>query len=67
MSAAPWSYADFLETICDPDHDDHTANLRWSGEYFDPEWFVTDLINKDLRNIFRTNMRKPLHQPKPRT
>jgi len=62
----PWSYGDFLETIRDPDHDEHKANLRWAGGHFDPEWFDLDLINKDLRNALRANIRRRLHQPKPK-
>lgn len=62
----PWSYGDFLEAIRDQDHDDHEANLRWAGGHFDPEWFALDLINKDLRNTFRANVRRRLHQPKPK-
>lgn len=62
----PWSYADFLETIRDPDHDDHKAHLRWAGGHFDPEWFDLDLINKDLRNTFRANVSRRLHQRKPK-
>jgi len=62
----PWSYDDFLETIRDPEHDDHKANLRWAGGHFNPEWFDLDLINKDLRNALRANIRRRLHQPKPK-
>lgn len=60
----PWAYADFLETICDPNHEDYTSNLRWAGGHFDPDWFDIDLINKDLRNTFRKNTSRRLHQPK---
>nr|WP_283258528.1 plasmid pRiA4b ORF-3 family protein [Pseudomonas sp. GX19020] len=62
----PWSYGDFLETIADPAHDEHKANLRWAGGHFDPEWFDIGLINKDLRNTFRANVNRRLHQPKPK-
>lgn len=62
----PWSYADFLETIRDPNHEDHSSNLRWAGGHFDPDWFDIELINKDLRNTFRKNTSRRLHQPKPK-
>lgn len=62
----PWSYDDFLETIRNPEHEDHKAHLRWAGGHFDPEWFDLVLINKDLRNTFRTNVSRRLHQPKPK-
>ncbi len=67
------SYADFLETIRDPDHDDHKAHLRWAGGHFDPDWFDLDLINKDLRNTFSTahalrlQFRKTTGLPPPNT
>ncbi|OWU68040.1 plasmid pRiA4b ORF-3 family protein [Marinibacterium profundimaris] len=60
-----WSYGEFLDTLADPEHEEHEHNLRWAGGYFDPEWFDLELINKDLRNTFRTNARRRLHQPKP--
>ncbi|MDP0926561.1 plasmid pRiA4b ORF-3 family protein [Paracoccus onubensis] len=63
----PWAYDDFLEIITDPEHDDHRSTLRWAGGHFDPEWFDLDLINKDLRNTFRANARRRLHQPKPKS
>ncbi|SDP02810.1 pRiA4b ORF-3-like protein [Lutimaribacter pacificus] len=62
----PWSYADFLETTRDPNHEDHSSNLRWAGGHFDPDWFDKELINKDLRNTFRKNTSRRLHQPKPK-
>lgn len=60
----PWSYGDFLESILDPEHGDRKAHLRWAGGHFDPEWFDLDVINKDLRNTFCTNVSRRLHQPK---
>ncbi|WP_244295329.1 plasmid pRiA4b ORF-3 family protein [Paracoccus versutus] len=62
----PWGYEDFLGIIRDPTHDDHRSTLRWAGGHFDPEWFDLDLINKDLRNAFRANARRRLHQPRPK-
>ena len=59
-----WAYAEFLDSICDPGHEDHTSNLRWAGGHFDPDWFDRILVNQDLRNTFRSNVRRRLHQPK---
>lgn len=59
-------YDEFLKTIADPTHDDHADHLSWAGGHFDPEWFDLELINKDLRNTFRSNMRRRLNQPKPK-
>ncbi len=35
----PWGYADLLEALADPDHEDHEEMLGWAGESFDPEAF----------------------------
>ena len=32
-------YAEFLETIADPDYKDHDAILKWAGGHFDPSTF----------------------------
>ncbi|WP_226627774.1 plasmid pRiA4b ORF-3 family protein [Alloyangia pacifica] len=61
----PWSYPEFIETLQDAEHQDHASNLRWAGGHFDPEWFDLALINKDIRNTFRANVRRRWHQPKP--
>lgn len=42
-------YADFLEAIADPDHEDHDANLEWMGGLFDPEAFSVTEVNERLR------------------
>jgi hypothetical protein len=34
-----WGYADFLEAIADPDHEEHDDLLRWAGGRFDPDAF----------------------------
>lgn len=34
-----WGYADFLEAIANPDHQEHKAMLEWVGHPFDPEHF----------------------------
>ena len=62
----PWAYADFLETICDPNHEAYSSNLRWAGGHFDPDWFDIDLINKDLRYTFCKNTSSRLRQPRPK-
>ncbi len=35
----PWGYKDFLETIADPDHEEHESMLEWAGGSFDPAAF----------------------------
>lgn len=34
-----WGYAEFLEAIRDPDHEEHESMLEWVGGHFDPEAF----------------------------
>jgi Plasmid pRiA4b ORF-3-like protein len=35
-----WGYADFLEAIADPEHEEHRELLEWAGGKFDPEAFT---------------------------
>lgn len=44
-----WGYADFLEAINDPDHEQHEDMLDWVGGEFDPQEFDLDLVNKQLK------------------
>jgi len=34
-----WGYADFLEAMADPDHEQHEDMRRWTGGKFDPDEF----------------------------
>ena len=43
-----WEYAEFLESISDPNHADHHEMLEWVGGEFDPEKFSVDEVNKEL-------------------
>jgi hypothetical protein len=43
-----WGYAEFLEAIADPAHEDHDERLRWVGGKFDPEKFSVDEVNRKL-------------------
>lgn len=44
-------YADFLEAISDPDHDEHETMLHWIGGKFDPEAFDCDRVNAKLKRM----------------
>jgi hypothetical protein len=46
-----WGYAEFLEAIRDPAHQEHVAYLEWVGEEFDPEAFNLEEINQELRRV----------------
>jgi len=43
-----WGYAEFLEAISDPNHEDHDEMVEWVGGEFDPEKFSVDEVNKEL-------------------
>jgi hypothetical protein len=45
-----WGYADFLEAIGDPNHEEHNQMLEWVGGSFDPEHFD--------RNDFESNLKR---------
>jgi hypothetical protein len=44
-----WGYADFLEAINDPGHEQHEDMLDWVGGEFDPQEFDLDFVNKQLK------------------
>ena len=48
-----WGYANFLETVRNPGHDEHEEILEWVGEEFDPEKFDVTAANRELRSIRR--------------
>jgi len=58
-------YAVFLKIMSDPFHPEHVEMKRWCGGHFDPEWFDLAIVDKDVRNALRANVRRRLHQPKP--
>ncbi len=43
-----WGYAEFLETIADPGHEDYDQMLEWAGK-FDPEAFDAGKTTKLMR------------------
>jgi hypothetical protein len=47
-----WGYADFLEAIADPKHENHREVKEWVGGKFDPEKFSVEVVNKGLRQSF---------------
>lgn len=60
----PWGYADFLEAIGDPAHEQHAELLEWCGGSFDP----TDIDEADTRVVMerfarRIARRKPRRTP----
>ena len=43
-----WGYADMLEVLKDPDHEEYESYIEWLGEEFDPKYFDINEINKLL-------------------
>ena len=46
-----FGYADFLEAIRDPEHEQHKEMLEWIGASFDPELFDLEDVNRSLKTI----------------
>ena len=44
-----WGYAEFLEVISDPNHENHDEIAEWIGSRFNPEKFSVDKVNRELR------------------
>lgn len=47
----PWGYADFLDAIADPDHEQHDDIKEWYGEDFDPEDVPIDRLKADVASL----------------
>ncbi len=47
----PLGYAEFMEAIHDPHHEEHDAMLEWCGGAFDPNAFDPEAINDTLRQF----------------
>lgn len=59
-------YERFLEIMSDETDPEHTETKRWCGGYFDPEWFDLTVVDKDVRNALRANVKRRLYQPRPK-
>ena len=59
-------YERFLAAMADPQHPEHAERKRWCGGHFDSEWFDLARVDKDVRNALKPNVRRRLHQPRPK-
>ena len=59
-------YERFLAIIADPDDPEHADTKRWCGGHFDPEWFDPRSPTKTCKNALKPNVRRRLHQPRPK-
>jgi len=48
----PWGYAEFVEAIQNPKHEEHKDMLEWVGGEFDAEKFSAAAVNKNMRKRF---------------
>ncbi len=44
-------YVDFLETMADPDHEEHFDIWRWNGGPFDPKAFDVNAANRRIHKL----------------
>jgi len=47
----PHGYAELLETIADPNHDDYHDMMTWLGGRFDPDSFDIETANRKLKSM----------------
>ncbi|MBC7282134.1 plasmid pRiA4b ORF-3 family protein [Hoeflea sp.] len=59
-------YERFLEIISDRDDPEYVETFQWCGGYFDPAWFDLALADKDTRSALRADVKRRLHQPRPK-
>ena len=59
-------YENFLAIMADPRDPEHADTKRWGGGHFDPEWFDLAMTDKHVKSALRANVRRRLHQPKPK-
>jgi hypothetical protein len=46
-----WGYAELLEVLADPDHEEHESMLEWVGGAFDAEHFDLAAVNDALSYV----------------
>lgn len=47
----PYGYAEFLQVMADPDHEEHQRMREWIGGAFNPAAFDADAVNQVLATI----------------
>lgn len=46
-----YGFAEFLEAVADPDHEEHESHLMWVGGSFDPESLSLASVNAALQRV----------------
>lgn len=54
-----WGYAEFLDTIADPAHENHAEMKEWAGEPFDPKAVDVEALADDVAALAKAWTRKP--------
>jgi len=60
----PPGYAELLDTLANPDHEQHTENLRWVGSHFDPAAVDLERLTRNLNTLAKRWSRPPASRPK---
>jgi len=47
----PWGYVEYLEVLCNPNHERHTEMVEWRGSDFDPKVVDVPGIEKELAKL----------------
>jgi hypothetical protein len=53
----PFGYADLLDVLADPQHEEHGEMRRWVGDDFDPSVFDLRRANVEIRALTRRGRR----------
>jgi hypothetical protein len=60
----PPGYAELLDTLANPDHEQRTENLRWVGSHFDPAVVDLERLTRNLNTLAKRWSRPPASRPK---
>jgi Plasmid pRiA4b ORF-3-like protein len=55
----PPGYAEFLDALADPDHEQHAENLQWIGGHFDPRAVDLERLTRNLAALAKRWSRPP--------
>ena len=54
-----WGYAEFLDAVADPAHENHAEMKEWAGEPFDPKVVDVEALTDDVAALAKAWTRKP--------
>ncbi len=54
-----WGYAEFLDALADPAHENHAEMKDWIGETFDPKAVDVEALSNDVAALAKAWTRKP--------